>query len=196
MPRKKHHFTNLVAATALLGALSSAGACGGPTGLEATEPTQTSEVSLYALSGTPSGYPSALSVPANQAVSIDASLQFDIAFDIDAQQRAVLYPMALIAWPRLDIHRVGMIKVTQVYDEVTRAPGTGYNYGDSIIVAVGDVIIVESNDSRVCSFPFPARLYAKFVVDEIDLAARALRFRMTQNPNCGFRSFLAGIPSD
>jgi hypothetical protein len=127
---------------------------------------------------------------------MDGNFLFDVAFDLDAGGNAVLYPIALIAWPRLDVHRVGMLKSTETYAALLRAPESGYNYDDPLTVQVGDVVVIESNDDRVCTFPFPARLYAKFVVDAIDLTARSLRFRMTQNPNCGFRSFLEGIPLD
>ncbi len=196
MPQTSVPLVTLLLAAALAGVVAASSACSDPTSLQASDSTQTSQISLYALTGTPTGYPSALSIPANQAVSIDGTLLFDIAFDIDAQQRAVLYPMALIAWPRLAIHQVGMIKSTEPFEDVTRAPATGYNYDDTQIVVVGDVIIVESNDTRVCGFPFPPRMFAKFVVDAIDLNSRVLRIRITQNPNCGFRSFLAGIPED
>jgi hypothetical protein len=196
MPLIPDRITRPLHATAIIAAFAFQAACDDPTGLQANDPTQTSVVSLYALTGTPIGFPSALSLPANQAVTIDGNLLFDVAFDIDAQQRAVFFPMSLVAWERIAVHQVGMIKATESYDAVTRAPASGYNYEDPLIVSVGDVIVVESNDTRICSFPFPPRLYAKVVVDAIDLSSRSIRLRMTQNPNCGFRSFLAGIPED
>ena len=195
MPQRPFR-NNLIRILCVSALVAAQVACSDPVGLEATEETQTSTVSLYALTGTPPGFPSALSVPANQSSIVDAALLFDVVFDLDAQQRAVLYPMKLIAWPRIDIHKVGMLKSAETYDELTHAPLSGYNYDDAQIVSVGDVIVVESNDSRVCDFPFPSRLYAKLVIDEINLSERVLRMRMTQNPNCGFRSFLAGIPTD
>jgi hypothetical protein len=170
--------------------------CEDPTALEATEPTAASSLSVYAMSGTPVGLPAAISVPAAQAVNMDGSLLFDVAFDIDAQGRAVLYPMELVAWIRVDVHRVGLFKSALAYDEVSRAPDGGYTYDETIIAEEGDVIVIESNDTRACVFPFPGRLYAKIVFDDIDPVMRVMRLRMTQNPNCGFRSFLPGVPED
>jgi hypothetical protein len=171
-------------------------ACDDPTAPVATEPNETAVVVVYALTGTPLGWPVAYSVPANQSVRMDGNLLFDVAFDIDAQGRVVLYPMELVVWPRVGIHRVGLLKADGSFDDVDRAPSGTYIFEEPLIVQANDVVVVESHESRICGFPFSPRLYAKFRVDEIDLSARSVRLRVTRNPNCGFRSFLEGIPAD
>jgi hypothetical protein len=171
-------------------------ACESPTGPTATQPTSTSTVVVYALSGTPLGTPSAYSIPANQAVRIDGNLLFDVAFDIDAQGRLVVYQMELVTLPTSGIHRVGLLRVDEPFDDIERAPGGEYDFESPLVAQQGDVIVIESHEVRVCGYPFSPRLYAKFEVLDIDSAARSARLRVTQNPNCGFRSFREGVPTD
>ena len=171
-------------------------ACHDPTAIRANLENMNSTVTVYALTGTPPGSPPAFSLPANQAVLIDGNLLFDVAFDVDAQSRVVLYPMKLVAWPRLEVHPVGLLKSDDTFDDIIRAPAGGYGFDDPMTAEVGDVIVVEAHESRACGFPNSPRLYAKFEVLEINAANRTVRLRVTNNPNCGFRSFLAGIPTD
>jgi hypothetical protein len=171
-------------------------ACRDTTAPRAFLPTATTSVTLYALNGTSAGVPSAYSVASNRAVHMDGALFFDLVFDIDDQGRALFYQLELIAWPRVGIHRVGLLLTGQDFDDVTRAATGGYQYSEPQIVQVGDVVVVESQDERICSFPFSPRLYAKVAVEAVDPVTRTVRLRVTQNPNCGFRSFLEGIPVD
>jgi hypothetical protein len=184
---------SLTAAAACILAL---GACDDPTSLRADLPTEDAALLVHALTGTPPGRPAAISVPANQAVILDGNLFYDVVFDLDNEGRAILYPMELTAWPRVGTHRVGLLKSAGTFATVTHAPADGYVFDESLVVAEGDVIIVESQEPRVCIFPFPTRMYARIGIDQIDLVARTLRVSMTLNPNCGFRSFLPGIPTD
>jgi hypothetical protein len=179
-----------------LTALAAGTACGDPAGLEAELPTAASEFSVYAVTGSSAGLPSAISVPANLPVVIDGNLFYDVVFDIDAQGKVVLYPLELTVWNAIGAHRVGIQKSPGSYESISRAPASGYVYDESLTASVGDAIVIESNETRICQFPFPARLYAKIVIDEINLMNRSVAVRMTQNPNCGFRSFLPGVPTD
>jgi hypothetical protein len=183
-------------ATCLLPLLAAAVACSDPTAPRATEPTATAAFTVFAFTGTSPGYPSGFSVPANTAVRLDGNFFFDVAFDIDEQGRVLIYPLELIAWRRVDIHRVGVVKATEGYDQVTRAPDSGFIFDQVMIGEAGDTFILDSGDSRICAFPFPSHLYAKFEIQSIDLTTRSIGIRATQNPNCGFHSFLEGIPAD
>ncbi|HEV7838487.1 MAG TPA: hypothetical protein VGO75_10515, partial [Gemmatimonadaceae bacterium] len=68
-------------------------ACGDPTNLRATTTTTVDTLYVFALSGTPPTYPSGVSIIARQAVRVDGFAGFDVAFDIDASGRAVVYPV-------------------------------------------------------------------------------------------------------
>lgn len=192
--------TNLISrrlpTTAVVGFALAFAACGEPTGLTAIDPTITSVITVYSLTGTPTGFPTAISLPGAQAVRADANLFFDVAFDMDESGLVSVYPMELIAWPRLDIHRVGILSLTEDFEDVVRAPQSGYTYDEVLQVREGAVIVVESNDPRVCFYPYPIRRYARLLLESVDVQARSIRVRMTNNANCGFRSFLPGVPAD
>jgi hypothetical protein len=47
----------------------------------------------------------------------------------------------------------------------------------------------------LCQFAINPNIYAKIVVDSVNLASRTLFLRLGLDPNCGFRSFAAGIPT-
>jgi hypothetical protein len=47
----------------------------------------------------------------------------------------------------------------------------------------------------LCQFALNPNLYAKIVVDSVNLATRIIYLKMGLDPNCGFRSFATGIPT-
>src|SRR5687767_3015096 len=67
------------------------GACRDPLQLQATEPTLTDTLTVYALSGTPPGYPNALSLIARGPIALSGFGGFDVAFDIDASNRVLVH---------------------------------------------------------------------------------------------------------
>jgi hypothetical protein len=170
-------------------------ACGDPLGLTASQRVETDALTLYAMTGTPSNYPSALHTPELAAVRADGVLNYDIAFDIDAQGRVLLYPMELTASVLGETHPVGLQLAGVPWDSLTAAPRGGY-VTDSVLVAEpGDVIAIEATVPRYCGYPYPMTMYSKLAIDEVDLVRRSIAVRLTVNPNCGFRSLLPGIPS-
>ena len=94
------------------------------------------------------------------------------------------------------VHPVGLLKVPEVFDAVTLAPRQGYVFNDSLTVDPGEVVVVQTTVPRYCGFPYPQQMYAKFVVDSVKAADRAVYFRLVVDPSCGFRSFLPGIPRE
>jgi expansin (peptidoglycan-binding protein) len=109
----------------------------------------------------------------------------------------VLYPVKLIVSSITGDRTVGLKKVAAAFDSVTSAP-TGTYQGDSAVVAAkGDVIVVETNRSAtgdVCSLNISPNIYAKILIDSINPGAHTIAIQMVLDPNCGYRSFLAGIP--
>ncbi|MFN2564735.1 MAG: hypothetical protein ABR499_06965 [Gemmatimonadaceae bacterium] len=188
----------LVAATLMAAALS---ACGDPNEPIARFATYADTLELYALNGAPRGAPTALRLLAGvgfgAAVPTDASLQFDVAVDIDAQGRPVLYPIRAVAAPFLGRHRVGIQKTDRGFDSIVEAPTSGYTHDSVTVVTVGQVLLLESADPDACSvFLGGGVIYAKMVVDSIRTDTRRLYVRVTGDPNCGFRSLVPGVPED
>lgn len=197
MPRPS---SRRVAATLVaLAAASSLAACGDP--LEITAQFETSErtIAFHALSGTSVSLPAAVLIaPVPQAVRPDPQYLFDLAFDIDANGVARLYPVNVVAAPGVGGGRqVGIQLVeSQSYEDVQRAPGGMYVADRAVDVAVGDVGVVQSIGHPSCAGSFLSTVvYAKFRVEAIDAASRLVTLRMRTNSNCGFRGLETGLPS-
>lgn len=185
-----------LALLATMGVVVGLSACSDPLALKATFPTSVDTLSVYALTGTPPSYPSALSIVARQVVRVDGFGSFDVAFDINGANNAVIYPVRLVVSSLAGFRPVGMQKVAGTFDDVTEAPRTGYQIDSALVVSPGEVVVLQSpHQGDYCQFQLSPNLYAKITVDSIDLAARAIKFRMGFDPNCGFRSFASGIPT-
>jgi len=172
-------------------------ACGDPTNLRATAFTTVDTLSVFALTGTPPSYPSGVSIVAGQAVRVDGFANFDVALDIDASGRAVIYPVRLVVPSPNGSRPVGLQKVASGFEAVLEAPRTGYETDDSFVVAPGETIVIQAahnENGDICQFALSPYLYAKIAVDSVSLASRTLYLRMGVDPNCGFRSFASGIP--
>jgi hypothetical protein len=172
-------------------------ACGDPNRLEAVAATVTDTTVVYALSNPDINLPSAYNIPEITPVRATGAFNYDIAFNISAAGKAVFIPMALLAVDfQTGIHPVGLLKVPGTFDAVTIAPREGYVFDDSLTVDPGEVIVVQATVPRYCGFPYPQQMYAKFVVDSVKVAEKAVYFRLVVDPSCGFRSFLPGIPRE
>jgi len=172
-------------------------ACADPTNLRATAFTTVDTLSVFALTGTPPSYPSGVSIVAGQAVRVDGFANFDVALDIDASGRAVIYPVRLVVPSPNGSRPVGLQRVASGFEAVLEAPRTGYETDDSFVVAPGETIVIQAahnENGDICQFALSPYLYAKIAVDSVSLASRTLYLRMGVDPNCGFRSFASGIP--
>jgi len=178
-------------------------ACSDPTNLKASLATTVDSLSVFALSGTPPTYPSGIAILARQPVrvdgfGVDGLPFFDVALDIDAAGNAIIYPVKLVVISPRGWRPVGLIKVAGVFDSVTDAPKTGYESDSSLVMAPGEVVVVQSahnTSGDLCQLALSPNIYAKIAVDSIDIASRTLFLRLGLDPNCGFRSFVTGIPT-
>ena len=184
-------------ALALVASAAILTACDDPDLLRASLPTVEDVYTVFALTGTPAAYPSGINTYVRAAVRVDGSGNFDVAFDIDNQGRAILYPVQKIVSSLSGTRRVGLRKVTGPFDSVTIAP-TG-TYADSVIVASqGDIVVVQSirnGSGDACQFDISPYIYTKMLVDSIAADTRTIKVQAVLDPNCGFRSFESGIPS-
>jgi len=187
-----------LAILAAIPAVAVLNACGDPTNLKATLPTSVDSLSVFALSGTPPAYPSGVSIVARQPVRVDGFAAFDVAFDINANGQAMIYPVKLVVATPGGVRPIGLQRVPGTFETVTEAPKSGYVSDSAMVMSTGEVIAVQaahnaSND--LCQFALNPNIYAKFSVDSVNLASRMIFFKLGVDLNCGFRSFATGIPT-
>lgn len=182
-------------------ALLAVAACRGDAlgGLKPTQGTETDSFTVYALTGTPETYPTTYVAAARNVGIMDGGGNFDIAFDIDAQGKVIVYPMRLVVSPITPFRDVGLLKGNGTFDAITRAPNSGYLTDKSITLSPGEVVILQTarnTGNNICVYGISPYIFAKIGIDSVDLKQRSIFFKATVNPNCGFRSFKAGIPTD
>ena len=182
---------SLVLAVALL----ATAACDDPFEPRATTPVRTDSFVAYAMSGTPVNVPTAFNVVFFTTVRMEPSYGFDFAFDLDDQGRVLVVPVTRLGGAVIVGRRVGLQKATMPFDQITRAPVTGYHYDSTLAMTEGETMLVEVLADQ-CPFGTSSLVYSKFQVRAVDTARRRLAFLLTYDPNCGFRSFLSGIPSN
>jgi hypothetical protein len=57
------------------------------------------------------------------------------------------------------------------------------------------VVIAQITDPTACGFSVTGTtIYAKMVIRSVNRLTRQMQLEYTVDPNCGFRSFAAGIP--
>ena len=164
-------------------------ACGDPTKPNATFTNVLSSYALYAFTGAPVNAATAISFLGG-AARADASFAFDVAFDLDASGRPIVYPVRSIASDLAgSVKRVGLQTVTGPFDSVREVPATGYDTLAAKTINVGDVLAVELLDLQNCRFSLGGQsLYAKLTVDSVNTTGRRLYVRAVFDPNCGYRS--------
>lgn len=182
---------------AILGVVLAVSACSDPTRLLANFDTITDTLDVYALTGSPAAFPTALVTPSHTVVRADAGLSFDVAFDIDGSGRALLYPFKTIVDPQYADalgRRVGIRVMPVQFDSVLRAPTSGYNYDSATVMPEGSVAVIQSYRYSECAYDISKIIYSKIVIDDVDAAARRVTFRILVDPDCGFRDLAPGRP--
>jgi hypothetical protein len=176
-------------------------ACDDPFALQATTGTVRDTLTAFAMTGTPPAFPSAFDAGTGAVVRIQPDIGFDVALDLNADGTVRVIPARLISPTKIVFgqpsvtHQVAIATPAGDFETVTIAPGSGYSVDSLVTVGTGDPVVLRV-DSERCQFQLSTILYAKFVVDSVNAATRQIFFRTVRNPNCGFRSFLPGIPED
>lgn len=183
--------TFVLAATALVVGLV---ACDDPFAPKADTPTLDASIEVWALTGSPANFPTVMLVPQRISVRPDAAASFDLGFDIDPDGRLLVLPVSKVASSPSGDRRIGIIRSAEVYNTITEAPRTGWIFDSTLAVNVGQVFIVRVQ-TQFCQGQLQSEVYAKFMVDSVIVPERRIRLSGRVNPNCGFRSFLSGIPT-
>lgn len=156
-------------------------------------------LSVFPLKGSTPVTPTALNTPFGTVTPIGPSGNFDIAFDLDAQRRVVMYPVKLVVQPLSGVNEVGIREVPGPFESVERAPTGPYETNAPQVLDVGDVAVIEARRNRggdLCAFGLSPNIYSKIVLDSVSAGTNAIWFRIVANPNCGFRSFAPGLPKN
>lgn len=168
-----------------------AGACSDTSGLpDPTIGNFERTDSLWALVGTPVATPSGYSVDGGRPVRTDMSIDFDVAYNVEADGRRVLYPRAALGIDTANAVKPGLRRQNESFEAITIAPGSGYITDDPVTIAVGERYVLRGRIT--CALGLPK--YGKMEVLEFDDAARTVTFRVLINDNCGFRSLEPGLP--
>ncbi len=195
----RHPRATRSAALAALALSSWIAACNDPFALPpATQPPLSGTLTLWALTSSPIGQPSAFDMLLASSgdaltaglVRTDRTFEFDLALDMQTDSLhdtvAVLMPPGALGLPRDG----GLQITTTPYDSITIAPDGGYEQADTVRLAVGTVVLASSR-TQSCNFGFLRHLYAKLSVTAIDKVARSVTFQVLLDPNCGYRSLRA-----
>jgi hypothetical protein len=164
-------------------------ACGDPTKPKAIYANAPSSYALYAFTGAPVNAATAINFLGG-AARADASFAFDVAFDLDASGKPVIYPVRAIASDLAgSVKRVGLQVVSGTFESVREAPETGYDTLSAQTVSPGTVLAVELLDLSTCLYSLGGQtLFAKLTVDSVNATTRRLYARTVVDPNCGYRS--------
>ncbi|MEO7102897.1 MAG: hypothetical protein ABI311_05775 [Gemmatimonadaceae bacterium] len=189
------------AAVAALAGLALATGCKDTNILQASLPVLTDTLMVYAMTGTPPSLPSGISVIYRSSVRVDGSAAFDVAFDFDSLGRIVVSPVRVLVNQLSGAPAVGIkTAFTTPFDAITSAPGGYYRPDTAIVVTPGQPFVLLTNRataSNACVYDPSPTIYAKIVVDSATPATtRAIYLRMVSDPNCGYKSFAAGLPSN
>jgi hypothetical protein len=181
----------------LLGATAAIGTagCDDPFAPRANTAVRTDSFVVYAVSQTPVNVPAAFNIVFFTPLRLEPTYGFDLVFDIDQAGKVVLIPVKLVGGAITSARHVGLQKITVPYEDLTAAPTSGYQTDSTLALAVNEGAIVELQ-TNVCEFQQSQLVYAKMQIKAVDPVTRTIVFRMTYDPNCGFRSFLPGVPTN
>ncbi len=175
-------------------------ACKDNTGIQANLPVTTDTLVAYALTGTPASLPSGLAVTYRSTVRVDATGSFDVAFDLDSQGHIIVSPArAIVNQLSGTVPLVGIQTSTLSFDAITSAPGGYYRPDTAVVVSPGQafvLLVTRATPSQTCQITPSPHVYAKVVIDSVQAATtRAIYLRTTVDPNCGYKSFAPGFPT-
>jgi hypothetical protein len=175
-------------------------ACGDPTRPKATIINLQLNYSVYGLIGAPAATANAMNLFIGPARA-DAAFDFDVALDLDATGKILVFPVRAVAGPLAGIvpTRVGLQTVSGTFESVRQAPDRGYDTLKVQTITPGTVVVAELVDlvAGLCVFSLSgSSTYAKFVVDSVIPSTRRFYVRSVGDANCGYRSLVAdSIPT-
>jgi hypothetical protein len=181
-------------------ATAALSACGDNGALTASLLVSPDTLVAYALTGTQPNYPSGLNTVARTVVRVDGSANFDVAFDINQAGNIDIIPVRVAVNYLSGAVSVGLqTQAVGTFDAITQAPTGYYRPDTTITVTPGEPFVILTNrngGTTVCYSLATPQVYAKVVVDSVNLVNRTIHFRQVVDPNCGYRSFVTGLPTN
>jgi hypothetical protein len=167
-------------------------ACGDSNGLQdATVPNVERTETLYALEGTAVTTPSAYSLEDSRRVRTDLFVDFDFAYNIEANGQHVFIPRAVLGIePNANV-QPGFQLRSESFEGITLAPSNGYVTDQPVPIALGERYVVRG---RITCLGLGLPKYGKLEVIAFDEVARSVTFRVLTDDNCGFRGLEPGLP--
>ncbi len=174
--------------------LALAAACGPGSNTAAFEDA-IDTLTIFAINGTPPSDPSALDMATGALVVPNGTCNFDYAFDINAADSAVIYPVRFVCTDLgAATRQVGLQRSSLPFDSIQYAPLHGYTFDSAMILIPGQTMLLATLAPGCVTFSDPA-IYGKLVLDSINVQNRTIFARADIDPNCGFRSLLPGFPT-
>lgn len=173
-------------------AIVGAAACKDPNASATISPVAADTLTVWALTGTSPSFPSAYLASIGAVTRADGNFSFDVAFDIDATGKIVVYPQRLVGVPLSGPKPVGLQRITGTFESLERAPNSGYVFDSTFTVTPGQGLVMQVQSANECLAYFSSIRYTKFVVDSINTARREVYFRAVHDPNCGYRNLIPG----
>lgn len=170
--------------------------CKDATGIKAQLNNIETKPTVYPMNSAAVTLPSALQVRLTNAVRIDASFLFDIAFDLDSLGVVQVYPLSRVASELVGTHRVGMQISGVNFASTLRAPATGYVYDSVFSLPIGKTVLIDVFEQDCGNSFLGVNIRAKMSVDSINTTTKAIYLHILSDPNCGFRSLVQGEPKD
>jgi hypothetical protein len=181
-------------ALAALALASQTLSCGDPLSLlPPAFPNRVDTVSVYAVTGTPIFQPSGYVISIRSAVRLDFFPSFDFAYHIDDAGKRSFLPYDLVTGSERTSGNPGLQPTETPFEAIDVAQQLGYIVRDTVEVLPGQVYYVRSELAQGCAFGTP--FYAKLQVLAVDDSARAVRFQILNNINCGYRGLTVGLPT-
>jgi hypothetical protein len=182
-----------LAISALVLGAGLAAACSDPYKVKAQYDNADQPFFVHALTGAPLPFATALALPAKSVTRVDGTFAFDVAFDLNAQGDILLLPVRVVGQNPAGSRQVGILKPGGAYENIALAPSTGYVVDSVTVLRKGEPAIIQAQEAA-CSLSLSPYMYARIVIDSVDLVGRAMYGRTTININCGFRSLKTGLP--
>jgi hypothetical protein len=135
--------------------------------------------------------PSGFAVDGSRLVRTDQSVDFDFAYNVEADGQPVFLPRAVLGIEPNASVNPGLQLRSESFDAITVAASNGYVTDQAVPIAVGERYMVRGRIT--CSIGVPR--YAKLEVQAIDNGARTVTFRVLTDDNCGFKGLEPGLPT-
>lgn len=178
---------------AALAAVTIVTACEDPFEITASAPNIDATLEVWAITGSPSAFPSGLLLAQATVVRLDAAGSFDIAFDIDQDGRVKVLPVSAVVSPVTGSRQIYFQRTSLAYNQIIDAPRTGWTTDSLLLINPGQAFLVRAT-TQFCQFSAQPDIYARILVDSVIVPERRIKLSARVNPNCGFRAFVSGIP--